>query len=196
MVQNLPTHGFKWKDAEDFTPEKIEKLVKKNKREYILKADVEYPNKLHENHNELPFLTERLKIRRVEKLVPNLKDKKGNVVHIKALDRALKLGLKRKKVHRGIEFQQSKWMKAYIMLNTRLKKDAKNEFEKDFFKLMNNSVFGKTIENISNHKNMKLVTSDKKYQKYVMKPNFKDGRPFSKHLFSVEMGKREMLYEY
>ena len=133
-----------------------------------------------------------MKIRRVEKLEPNLKDKKGNVVHIKTLDQALKLGLKRKKVHRGIEFQKSKWMKAYIMLNTRLKKDAKNEFEKDFFKSMNNSVFGKTIENIRNHKNMKLVTSDKKYQKYVMKPNFKDGHPFSKHLFSVEMGKREI----
>ena len=78
------------------------------------------------------------------------------------------------------------------MLNTRLRKDAKNEFEKDFFKLMNNSVFGKTMENIRNHKDMKLVTSDKKYLKYVMKPNFKDGHPFSKHLFAVEMGKREI----
>ena len=78
------------------------------------------------------------------------------------------------------------------MLNTRLRKDAKNEFEKDFFKLMNNSVFGKTMENIRNHKDMKLVTSDKKYLKYVMKPNFKGGHPFSKHLFAVEMGKTEI----
>ena len=83
-------------------------------------------------------------------------------------------------------------MNTYIMLNTRLRKDAKNEFEKDFFKLMNNSVFGKTMENIRNHKDMKLVTSDKKYLKYVMKPNFKDGFPFSKHLFAVEMGKRDI----
>ena len=75
------------------------------------------------------------------------------------------------------------------MLNTRLRKDEKNEFQKDFFKLMNNSVFGKTMENISNHKDMKLVTSDKKYLKYVMKPSFKDGHPFSKHLFAVQMGK-------
>ena len=72
-------------------------------------------------------------------------------------------------------------MKAYIMLNTRLRKEAKNDSEKDFFKLMNNSVFGKTMENIRNHKNMKLMTNDKKYLKYVMKPNFKDGFPFSKH---------------
>ena len=129
-----------------------------------------------------------MQIGRVERLVPNLKDKKGHVVHIKELDQSLKHGLKLKKVNRVIEFQQSKWMKAYIMLNTWLKKDEKNEFDKDFLKLMNNSVFGKTMENIRNHKDMKLLTSDKKYLKYVMKPNFKDGHPFSKHLFAVEMG--------
>ena len=113
-----------------------------------------------------------MKIGMVEKLVRNLKDKKRYVVHIKALDQALKYSLKLKKVHRVIEFQQSRWMKAYIMLNTRLRKDAKNEFEKDFFKLMNSSVFGKTMENIKNHKDMKLLTSDKKYLKHVMKLNF------------------------
>ena len=78
------------------------------------------------------------------------------------------------------------------MLNTKLRKNAKNEFEKDFFKLMSNSVFGKTMEN-RNHEDMKLVTSDKKYLKYVMKPNFKDGHPFSKHLFAVEMGKTKIM---
>ena len=130
-----------------------------------------------------------MKIGRVEKLAPNLKRKKRYVEHIKALDQALKHGLKLKKVHGVIKFQQSRWMKAYIMLNTGLRKEAKNEFEKDFFKLMNNSVFGKTVRN---HKDLKLVTSDKKYLKYVMKPNFKDGFSFSKHLFAVEMRKREI----
>ena len=80
-------------------------------------------------------------------------------------------------------------MKAYIMLNTRLRIAAKNGFEKDFYKLMNNSVFGKTMENIRNHKDMKLVTSKQKYEKYVMKPNFKDDRTFSKDLFAVEIRK-------
>ena len=83
-------------------------------------------------------------------------------------------------------------MKPYVMLNTKLRRTAKNEFEKDFFKLMNNSVFRKTMENIRNHKDVKLVTSQDKYAKYVMKPNFKDGFPFSKELFAVEMGKTEM----
>ena len=124
--------------------------------------------------------------------MPSLKCKKRYVKHIKALDQALKHGLKLKKVHRVMKFHQSKWMKAYIMLNTKLMKEAKNELRRIFFKLMNNSVFGKTVENIRNHKDMKLVTSDKKYLKYVMKPNFKDGFPLFKHLFPVEMGKREI----
>ena len=192
MINNLPTHRFRWRNGEDFTPEKKDELVKKDERGYLLEVDVTDPKELHESHNELSFLVEEMRIGREEKLVPNLKDKKGCVVHIKAMDQALKHGLKLKKVRRVIEFQQSKWMKAYIMLNTKLRKDAKNEFEKDFFKLINNSVFGKTMENIRNHKDMKLVTSDKKYLKYVMKPNFKDGHPFSKHLFAVEMGKTEI----
>ena len=121
---------------------------------------MKYSKDLHENHNELPFLVEKMKIGREEKLVANLKHKKRYVVRIKALDQALKYGLRFKKVHRIIKFQQ-RWMKAYIMLNTRLRKEAKNEFEKNFFMLMNSSVFGKTMENIRNHKDMKLVTSDK-----------------------------------
>ena len=85
-------------------PEKVDKLVKKGKRGYLLKVDVEYPRELPDNHNALPFLVEKMKIGREKKLVPNLKNKKGHVVHIKALDQALKHGLKLKKVHQVIEF--------------------------------------------------------------------------------------------
>ena len=186
------TITFKWENGEDFTPQKIDERVEKDKRGYLLEVDVKYPKELHENYNELPFLAEKLKIKRAEQLVPNLKCKKRYVVHIKTLDQALKHGLKLKKVHRVIKFQQSRWMKAYIMLNTRIRKEAKNEFEKVFFKLMNNSIFGKTMKYIRNHKDMKLVTSDKRYLKYVMKANFKNGHPFSNHLSAVEMGKREI----
>ena len=179
-IQKLPTHGFSWEKVEGFTPEKIDKPVQKDKEGYILEVDVDYPKELHKKHNERPFLAERMKIGKMDKLGPNLNDKKTYVVHIKRLNRALKHGLKLKKVHRVIRFKQSTWMKPYIMLNTELRKAAKNEFEKDFFKLMNNSVFGKTMENIRNHKDMKLVTSQEKYAKCVMRPNFKDGYPFSK----------------
>ena len=83
-------------------------------------------------------------------------------------------------------------MKPYIMLNTRLRANANNEFEKDLFNLTSNSVFGKAMENIRNLKDMKLVTIEQKYQKYVMKPNFKGDYSFSKDLFTVEMGKTEI----
>ena len=98
--QELPTQGFKWKNGEGFTPEKIDELIKKDellkkgKKEYTLEVDVEYPKELHESHNELPFLVEKMKIGRVEKLLPNLKHKKGYVVKIKTINQALKHGLK------------------------------------------------------------------------------------------------------
>ena len=91
-------------------------------------------------------------------------------MHIKSLKQALNYGLKLKKVHRIIEFNQEAWLKPYIDINTELRKLAKNDFKKDFFKLMNNSVFGKTMENI--RKNTKLVTTDKKRSKLVSEPNY------------------------
>ena len=130
--------------------------MSKKAREDVLEVDVEYPKELHKNHNELQFL---VKIRREEKLVPNLRDKKGYAVHIKALNQALKHVLKLKKVDWIIEFQHSNSMRSHIMLNARLRTAARNELGKDFFKLMNSSVFGKTMENIRKHKDMKLMTN-------------------------------------
>ena len=108
------------------------------------------------------------------------------VVHIKKLNEALNHGLRLKKVHRVVRCEQSDRIKAYIMLNTKL------EFKKDLLRLMNNSVFEKTMGNIKNHRDMKLTRSRKKYAKYVIKPNFKDVYPFSKELFFVEMEKTEI----
>ena len=96
MVQKLPTHGFRWiNKVEELTPEKIAKLVKKDHKGYILEVDVDYPKELHKSHNELPFFCERMKIGKVEKLVPNLNDKRKYVVHIKALHQALKPGVEK-----------------------------------------------------------------------------------------------------
>ena len=83
-------------------------------------------------------------------------------------------------------------MKPYIVLNTKLRTAAKSKLEKNFFKLLSNSAFGKAMENITNQTDMKLVKSREKYAKYVMKPNFKDRHPFSKKLVVVEMGKTEI----
>ena len=87
----------------------------------------------------------------VEKLVPNLYYKKRDIFHIRALEQALKHGLVLERIHRAIEFKQLAWMKEYIDFNTKLRTAA--TFEKDFYKLLNNAVFGKTMENIRKHRN-------------------------------------------
>ena len=92
-----------------------------------------------------------------------------------------------KKVHRIIEFNQEAWLKTYIDMNTELRKIAKNDFEKDFFKLMNNAVFGKTMENVRKHRDIKLVTTDKKRIKLVSEPNFHTMNSISENLSIVEM---------
>ena len=164
------------------------------KKGYLLEVDVSYPAELHDDHNNLPFMCERMKINGVEKLVPNLHDKKNYVIHIQALDQAIQHGLVLERVHRAIEFNQSAWMKPYIDFNTKLRTTkATNDFEKDFFKLMNNAAFGRTMENIRKHRNIKLVTNEAKYLKTVMKPKFKSGVPFDENLMGCEMGKIKVV---
>ena len=124
--------------------------------------DAEYSKRLHELHSDLSFLSERMEVNKCKKLVGNPFNKKKYIAHINTLKQALNHGLKLEKIHRVIEFNQEAWLKPYIDMNTELRKEAKNDFEKDLFKLMNNSVFGKTMENISKHRNIKLVTTDKK----------------------------------
>ena len=176
MSKKLPVNGFKWIDNnetaessylersakhiinEDF----IENYDENNDKGYIFEVDVKYPKRLHELHNDLPFLSERMEVNKCKKLVCNLFNKKKYVAHINTLKQALNHGLKLKKILRVIEFNQEAWLKPYIDMNTELRKLAKNEFEKDLFKLMNNSVFGQTMENIRKHRDIKLVTTDKR----------------------------------
>ena len=127
-----------------------------------MKVYVDYPNELQDLHRDLPFLPERLVVNNTRKLICNLQNKKDYVVHINILKQALEHGLKLINVHKVIEFDQEEWLKEYFDLNTELRKKATNDFEKDFFKLMNNSVFGKTMENVRKYRDIKLVKTDKK----------------------------------
>ena len=123
-------------------------------------------------HGDLPFLPERMKINKCSKLVCNLYDKINYVVHIRSLKQPLNHGPILKKVHRVIQFNQEAWLKEYIDLNTDLRKQAKNDFEKDFFKLMNISIFGKNMENVRKQRDIKLVTTDKRRSQLVSEPNY------------------------
>ena len=133
-----------------------------------------------------------MEINKCKKLVCNLYDKKKYVVHINSLKQALNHGLKLKKIHRIIEFNQEAWLKPYIDMNTELRKLARNDFEKDLFKLMNKSVFGKTMENIRKHRDIKLVTTDKKRSKLVSEPKYHTISLISEDLSVIEMKKTKV----
>ena len=155
---------------------------------------MEYPEELHDLHNEYPLAPESLNVGNVDKLIPNLMNKERYVLHRDNLLLYESLGLKISKVHRGLTFVQSPWLKEYIDLNTGLRAKATNTFEKDFFKLMNNSVFGKTMENIRNRVDIKLITNEKEAKKLISKPNFHHRTIFTENLIAVHMKKTKVYY--
>ena len=190
MSQKLPVNSFKWIK----TVSKIDEDFMKNYGEdrnigYFLNVDIEYPKQLHDLHSDLPFLPERMKINKCNKLLCNLYDKNNYIVHIRALKQALKHGLKLKKVHKVIQFNQKAWLKKYFYMKNKLRKKAKNEFERDFFKLMNNAVFGKTMENVRKHRYIKLVATDNRRNQLVSEPNYHATKWFSENLLATEMKK-------
>ena len=193
MSQKLPLKNFKWvEDTSKINEEFIKNYNENNKKVYILEVDVKYLKKLHDFHSDLPFLPRRMKIDTCKKLVCNLHNKKKYVVHIKSLKQAINHGLKLKSIHKIIEFNQKAWLKPYIDMNTELRKLAKDYFEKDLFKLMNNAVFGKTMENIRKHRDIKLVTTDKKRNKLVSEPNYHKMNYISEDLSIIEVNKTKL----
>ena len=186
MSQYLPTGNFRWMKDKEIKKTDPGKYKADGKKGLIL----EYPRELHNLHNDYPVAPEKatvaknmlseycekiaekykISIGQVNKLTPTLKDKKEYALHYRNLRQYLDLGLKIKKVHRVLEFNQSPWLKQYIDFNTEKRKHAKNSFEKDFFMLMNNSVFGKTMENLQQRVDVRLVTNEKKLLKLTSKP--------------------------
>ena len=130
MSQKLPVNGFMWYSEylSDFNEDFIKNYKENSDEGYFLEVDIEYPKQLFGSHKELWFLPERRKLEKVEKLVCSTEDKEKYVIHIRALKQALNQGLKFKKVHRIIKFQQKSWLKSYIDMNTKLRKEGKNEF--------------------------------------------------------------------
>ena len=187
MCKPLPTKGFELMTKEE--------LKDWESMPCILEVSLSYPEKLHDLHNDYPLAPERLTVNKVEKLIPNLNDKTKYVIHHETLKLYLSLGLKLTKIHRGIKFEESAWLKPYIDLNTNLRAKATNDFDKDFFKLMNNSVFGKTMENIRNRVDIRLVTREEQAKKLTCRPNYQHHTIFSKNLVAVHMKKVSLKFD-
>ena len=194
MLQKLPVNNFEWiKNTSQFNEDFIKKYNEERDEGYFLEVDVQYLGKLHELHNDLPFLPEGMKIEKVEKFVANLHEKTEYVIHIRKLKQALNHGLFLKKVHKVIQFNQNAWLKPYTDMNSDLRKKAKNDFKKDFLKLMNNEVFGKSMENVRKHRDIKLVTTERRKNYFVSEPNCHTTEFFTENLLAMEMKKTEIL---
>ena len=205
MSQYLPTGGFKWLTEKQINKLNLAEYEDDSKKGLILEVELEYPKELHDLHNDYPLGPEKVKITDnmlsdyckkiqnkfnistglVHKLIPTLCDKEKYVLHYRNLQLYLDLGLKVKKVQRVLEFNQSPWLKQYIDFNTQKRTQAKNSFEKDFFKLMNNSVFGKTMENIRKRVDVRLITDEKKLLKMASKPTYVSSKIFNENLVAV-----------
>ena len=145
MSRNIPTGRFKWVNSPDKLKGNISELANEAGKSYLLEADISDPFDSQDLHNDLSFMCKKSKTNGVRNLVPNLYNKKDYVINFMALDQALSHGLVLDKIHWGTEFYQSTWLVPYIDFNTQLQTRAKNDSEKDFFKLMNSSMFGKTM---------------------------------------------------
>lgn len=211
MSKPLPKGKFAWKKV---MPTEEQILAKKEHAKcggWILEVDLDYPVKLHKANNGHPLALEKTKIEKEwmsdyqkilegelgsnqneTKLVLTLQDKRNYVVHYRNLQFYLKEGMILQRVHRTLEFDQECWMRPYNRMNTEFRKQATNEFEKNFYKLMNNSVFGKTMENVQKRDNIKIVRSDKreKIRTLIASPLFSnDLAGFNMHKESVKQDK-------
>ena len=212
MSMKLPIGKLKW-IKKILTEKMILDWNENDDNAYILEVDLEYPKEIHNLTSDYPLCPENMKVEerllskhqrelhmhyyngkeakdeKHPKLILNQMNKTNYVVHIKALQFYLKKGMKLLKVHRGVKFKQRCWLKPWIDFNTEKRKEAKSDFEKDMFKLMNNAVYGKTMENVRNHIDFELVSTQDRIQKCVNNPNYKGCHIINEELVGVEKTK-------
>ncbi|KAG8265999.1 hypothetical protein J6590_108378 [Homalodisca vitripennis] len=196
MCKCMPKDGFHWLSESEIRNFNVLSISDDNPLGYIVECDVGYPSYLHEHHDDLPFFSEKKcpPKSKFPKLLTTLWDKDFYVCHYMNLKQALENGLVLKRIHRVLAFNQSAWLKSYIMFNTEKRKQAKNEFEKDFYKLLNNAMFGKSIENVRDRLNIELVNNDRRLTKLISRPNFKNRIIYSENLCLVECTKDIVLF--
>ena len=152
-LKNYQSIALNGKNTSKFNEKFIKNYDEESDKGYVLEVDIEYSKILHDLHIDLPFLPERIKIKKCNELVCNLYEKNNYVTHIRTLKQALNHGIILKRFHKIIQFNQKPWLKPYIDMNTELRTEARNDFEKDLFMLTNNSVFGITLENVRKDRN-------------------------------------------
>lgn len=208
MKMKLPYGGFKWATNE-WTTEEILALDDEAKRGYIFEVDLEYPQELHDKHNDYPLAPENIDAEAspfvkewrektgtndiiTKKLIPNLRNKTNYIVHYRNLKLYLQLGLKLTKVHRALAFNQSNWLSDYIDQNVKLRASAKNDFEKEFFKLMMNSCFGKFLEDVRRRVNIKLHRDIDQIEKYTSRHTYQASKCFGNDLIAIQTRKTKV----
>jgi hypothetical protein len=204
MCQHLPTHNFKWNN-EVWTKEKIMNLDDKGQTGYLFSVDLSLNDKLHDYFNNYPLCPENISIKKdnlnewqqenyketkIEKLCLTFNDKNNYIINYRYLKLALSLGYTFKKVNEVLEYSQSDFLSKYIMLNTQLRTKASNDFEKDFYKLMNNSVYGKTMENVRNRINFRLISTDEEAMRVK---NMRRFTIFNENLVGLHISKEKVV---
>ena len=203
MSEYLPYGEFEWlENVDEFD---VTSINDKSDIGYILEVDLKYPKKLPKLHNNYPLAPEKLavtsdmlskcckeiadkyeiKVGDVKKIIPNLSNKTKYVLHYRNLQLYLSLGIKMIKIHKALKFKQSDWIKKYIDFNTKKRMNAANDFEKDFFKLMINSFYGKTIENLKKRINVRFVNNEKDFLKYTSRPTYVIHKLFDKDFAAI-----------
>ena len=215
MSMKLPIGKLNW-TKKQLTEKMIMDWNENDDNAYILEVDLHYPNELHDLHSDYPLAPENMNVKeeylsehqkelhrhyyngkeakneKTPKLILNLKDKVNYVVHIKALQYYLNKGMKLKEIKRAVKFKQRTWLKPWIDFSTGKRKEAKSDFEKDMFKLMNNAVYGKTMENVRNHIDYELVATEQRMMKCVNNPNYEGCNIINENLVGVSKKKKEL----
>lgn len=213
MSEHLPIGGFKWIDEKHFD-DIMGKIVNfsphTSKVGWIVELDLAYPDDLHDDHNDLPLAPEKIKIddsnlssyqiRMREgkaglskKLVPHFMPRNHYVVHFAALRYYIDNGMIPGKIHRILQFKQEPWLEPYIEMNTKLRQQSKSPFERDMYKLMNNAVYGKTMENLWNRHEVKICWTKEQLLKMSDKPWFRCFQIVDKDVSICVMKKRRIF---
>ena len=219
MMQKLATGGYMWEDVNNWNEERILNVKDDNERGYIFQVDLEYPKEIHDTHNQYPLCPERKKVctnwlssfqlelkdklkvsdDQVDKLITDLSDKHNYTLHYKNLQLYINLGMRVKKIHKCLSYKSEAWLKDYIVDNSLLRQKAKankDTFKANIYKIKNNGVFGKQMENVRNRVDVKLVKNNcDKYIKLLSHPTFKRRTIFNENIVAVHRHKRRIVLD-